>query len=209
MIVSIKISGVNNMDNVENNDNKENKINMDGEEKNKPLKKRGRKSSTSKTPKKKMSEEDKVAFNKIYFEIKDIMGYGEKQPLSRQQILRLRGLHSGKFMDNKYIESYAPDVSVDYDVILLAIQIKKRHLKEVLAKQAFNDDNHKFNYVCKVIELNLGEAYKIKRKREIENNANNALDNFGLLTARGTEEYKKMHEDSKLSIFAEDVWGDI
>lgn len=54
--------------------------------------------------KKKMSEKELQDWNELYQYVKSILGYDENQALSKNMVLRLKGLTTGKFIENKNIQ---------------------------------------------------------------------------------------------------------
>ena len=57
---------------------------------------------------KKMTEKEKQDWESLYMYVKsNIMGYDENQALSSTMVLRLKGLLTNKFMENKNIEASA------------------------------------------------------------------------------------------------------
>lgn len=94
----------------------------------------------------------------------NIMGYDENQKLSKYMILRLRGLHDGKFMANKAVESLA---HYSYDIILLTFKYVKPRIDYKLKENNFADDQHRFNFVMKVVGENINLVYnKVKKLKE-------------------------------------------
>jgi hypothetical protein len=122
-------------------------------------------------------KEKKAAEEKVFRELCDyvkteIMGYDENQSLSRSMILRLRGLKTGQYMANKNSPSMA---HYPYKVILLTFKYVKQHeLDSILKSKTFNNDQHKFNYVLKIIDNNINTVYnKVKKLKEEQHRADN------------------------------------
>jgi hypothetical protein len=120
--------------------------------------------------KKKMTEKEKQDWEALYFYVKNLMGYDENQALSSTMVLRLKGLLTNKFMENGNIESTA---NYSYEVILNTFKFCKLDIERALKTGNFKDEQHKFNYVLKIVEKNINTVYikmkgAKKAKEEIE-----------------------------------------
>ena len=62
-----------------------------------------------------MSEEQKIAWENLYYYVKNLLGYDENQALSSTMVLRLKGLSTNKFIENGNIKDGA---NYSYEVIL-------------------------------------------------------------------------------------------
>ena len=124
------------------------------------------------TEKEKKAKEEKVFRELCDYVAKSIMGYDENQTLSKDMILRLRGLKTGQYMANKNAPSMA---HYPYEIILLTFKYVKQHeLDSILQSKKFNDDKHKFNYILKIIDSNINTVYnKIKKIKEEQNRVDN------------------------------------
>lgn len=113
----------------------------------------------------KMTAKEKEQWNKLCEYVKtDIMCYDTNQTLSSKMILRLRGMHDGKYIANKSVESLA---HYPYDIILLTFKYVKPRIDWKLQENKFVDDMHRFNYVMKIVEENLNLIYnKVKKLKE-------------------------------------------
>lgn len=119
---------------------------------------------------KKMSEEEKRSWENLYYYVKDLLGYDENQALSSTMVLRLKGLLTNKFMENGNIESTA---NYSYDVILNTFRYCSTDIKRALENNSWSNEQHKFNYLLKIVERNINTVYmKMKNaqksKEEIE-----------------------------------------
>ena len=111
--------------------------------------------------KKKMSEKEKQDWDLLYTYVKsNIMGYDENQTLSKGMVLRLKGLLTNKFMENNAIESTA---NYSYETILNTFKFCSIEISKALRTNRFKDEQHKFNYVLKIVEQNINTVY-IKMK---------------------------------------------
>ena len=120
--------------------------------------------------KKKMSAKDKQDWESLYYYVKNIMGYDKDQALSKAMVLRLKGLSTNKFMENKNI---ADGANYSYEVILNTFKYSSIDIQNALRNGNFKDEQHRFNYLLKIVEKNINTVYmKMKRiekqKKEAE-----------------------------------------
>jgi hypothetical protein len=119
-----------------------------------------------------MTEEEKIQWNNLYEYVrKNIMGYDENQSLSKPMVLRLKGLLTGKFMENKNTESSA---NYTYETILYTFKFCSQNIRVGLHGKSFSDEMHRFNYILKIVEKNINDVYirlknAEKSKSKIEN----------------------------------------
>lgn len=117
-----------------------------------------------------MTDEEKK-FRELCDYVKtDIMKYDSNQKLSKNMILRLRGLKDGKYMANKNIPSLA---NYSYEVILLTFKYVKHHnLDYILSTKRFATEEQKFNYIMAIVANNINTIYnKVKQIKEEQNRA--------------------------------------
>lgn len=113
---------------------------------------------------KKMTEEEKVAWDALYTYVrKNIMGYDDNQALSSTMVLRLKGLLTNKFIENNNIQSTA---NYSYETILNAFKYSYLDIQKVLRTNNWADEMHKFNYVLKIVEKNINTVYVKMRNAE-------------------------------------------
>lgn len=122
--------------------------------------------------KKKMSEKELQDWNVLYQYVKDILGYDENQALSKNMVLRLKGLTTGKFIENKNIQDEA---NYSYEVILNTFKVCRPNIDRALRSNNFKSEQHKFLYICRIIENNINDVYMRmkqaeKAKEEAKNN---------------------------------------
>ena len=137
------------------------------------------------TTKKHLSQEDKLHWAELYEYVrKNVMGYDENQSLSKNMVLRLKGLVSNKFMANNNIVDTA---NYSYKTILNTFKFCMPDIQKGLRGSSFKDENHKFNYILKIIESNLNTVYMKmksaeKTREEIDrhdiSDAANYINNF-------------------------------
>ena len=121
--------------------------------------------------KKHLSQEDKLYWIELYEYVrKNVMGYDENQSLSKNMVLRLKGLPNNKFMANNNIDDTA---NYSFQTILNTFKFCMPDIQKGLRNSFFKDENHKFNYILKIVESNLNNVYlkmknveKTKQKTE-------------------------------------------
>ena len=102
--------------------------------------------------KKKMTEDEKRSWESLYYYVKDLLGYDENQALSSTMVLRLKGLLTNKFIENGNIASTA---NYSYEVILNTFKFCSPDIQKTLRTGNFKDEQHKFNYILKIVEKNI------------------------------------------------------
>lgn len=119
----------------------------------------------------KMTRKDANDWSKLYNYVKhDVLGYGASQCLTRKQNLRLKGLSNGKYIDNKNIKN---KVNYSYEVILWTFKYSMPDIRNVLNTVQFQDEEHKFNYILKVVQSNIDTVQN--KLQEINNKKNNDM----------------------------------
>lgn len=123
---------------------------------------------------KKMTKEEKIAWDALYTYVrKNVMGYDENQALSSTMVLRLKGLLTNKFMENKNIEATA---NYSYETILNAFKYSSPDIQRVLRTNNFKDESHKFNYILKIVEKNINTVYvRMKNAEKAKEEAKNTM----------------------------------
>lgn len=148
-----------------------------------------------------MTEEEKLDWDELYTYVKvNIMGYDKNQSLSSNMVLRLKGLLTNKFMENKNIESTA---NYSYKTILNTFKYYSPDIQKALRTNKFTDEQHKFNYVLKIVEKNINTVYmKMKNVKKAKEEA----ENMTLDTANhiGAEYQKKTKETTNKLL--DDLW---
>lgn len=106
---------------------------------------------------KKLSEQELQEFDDLYQYVrKNIMGYDENQALPSNMVLRLKGLSSGKFIENNNTKNRA---NYSYVTILNTFKFCSPTIQNALITNRFKDEMHKFNYVLKIVEPNINDVY--------------------------------------------------
>lgn len=108
--------------------------------------------------KKKLTKEEKEQWDELYQYVKhEILQYDNTQSIPRTLILRLKGLTTGKYLENNNIEDKA---KYSYKTILYTFQIYKLQIMSIVKTKKFKNEANKFNYICKIIENNINDVYK-------------------------------------------------
>ena len=118
-----------------------------------------------------MSEKEKQDWENLYYHVKRVMGYDENQALSSTMVLRLKGLLTNKFIENGNIESTA---NYSYETILNTFKLSSMDIQKALRTVNFRDEQHKFNYILKIVEKNINTVYmKMKAVEKAKEEAKN------------------------------------
>ena len=106
---------------------------------------------------KKMSKEESQDWEELYFYVKDnIMGYDKNQALSKNMVLRLKGLLTGKFIENKNIKDNS---NYSYKTILATFKYCRSDIDRAFRTKSFQDESHKFNYALVIVEKNINTVH--------------------------------------------------
>lgn len=149
--------------------------------------------------KKKLTEEEKIAWDNLYQYVKsNIMRYDQNQALSSTMVLRLKGLLSGKFIENNNTEDKA---NYSYDVILNTFKFCSPQIQNALRTNNFNSEMHKFLYVVKIVENNINDVYM--RMKNVEKSSDKIQEIDTTIADYNGVKYKsKENKDNKFS----DLW---
>lgn len=150
---------------------------------------------------KRMTAQEKVDWESLYYYVKnDILGYDENQSLPSYMVLRLKGLLTNKFMENNNIKSTA---NYSYQTILNTFKFCSTEIRKALKTKSWTSEQHKFNYILKVVEGNINNVYM--RMKNIEN-AKEEAKNTTIDTANHTgAEYQKKTRDVTNKLL-NDLW---
>ena len=118
-----------------------------------------------------MTEEEKMSWENLYYYVKNLLGYDENQALSNMMVLRLKGLLTNKFIENGNITSTA---NYSYETILNTFKYCSVDIQKALRTNNFRDEQHKFNYILKIVEKNINTVYmKMKNIDKAKEDAKN------------------------------------
>lgn len=146
-----------------------------------------------------MLKEEKVEFNELYNYVKkQVLKYDDSQNLPKSIVLRLKGLKNGKYMENL---SQKDNANYSYKIILYTFQICKPQIDSALSSVEFKNENHKINYIIKIVEASINDVYLRLKKVEEQKNRTKNLDtefltnNSGCVYTKKTKETRKNFED--------------
>lgn len=149
--------------------------------------------------KKKMTEKEKQDWESLYYYVKNIMGYDENQALSSAMVLRLKGLLTNKFMENGNIASTA---NYSYEVILNTFKFCSADIQKALRTNNWKDEQHKFNYILKIVEKNINTVYMKMKNLEKAKEEAETIDMAD--TAKYVNTFKK--RDAKKNSRLDELW---
>lgn len=148
----------------------------------------------AKTTSKRMSAQDQEYWTALYEYVrKNVMGYDENQSLSKTMVLRLKGLLTNKFMANN---SIADTSNYSYETILNTFKFCMPDIQRALRKNAFNDENHKFSYILKIVESNINTVYMRMKNAEKTKEATMTM-NMEVATHSGADYQTKSRKTSE------------
>lgn len=148
---------------------------------------------------KKMTEKENRDWDALYQYVKnDIMGYDQNQSLSKNMVLRLKGLLTNKFMENSRISDGA---NYSYEVILNTFKFCSPIIKKALRTNSYRDENHKFNYILKIVEPKINDVYiRMQNAKKAKEEAKSTT--IEMSTHIGAEFKPKEKKNDKFS----DLW---
>lgn len=139
----------------------------------------------------KMTFEENQDWEELYEYVKkDILGYEVEQKLPQYITIRLLGLARGKHMANNRTVNNA---NYSYKTILNTFKFCSADIQKAIRTNNFSNEQHKINYVLKIIEKNINDVYIRmksieKAKKESESTVLNTV------TYTGAEYQKKTKE---------------
>ena len=114
--------------------------------------------------KKRMSQQEIEDWEKLYDYVRyNVLGYDDNQSLSRTMVLRLKGLLNNKFMANNNIDDTA---NYSYEVVLNTFKFCTMDIQKALRTVTFENEDHRFNYILKIVEPNLNTVYMRMKNSE-------------------------------------------
>jgi hypothetical protein len=107
-----------------------------------------------------------IAWERLYEHVKtSIMGYSPEQALPSSMVLRLKGLTTGKYIENRNIPDKA---AYTYNAVYLTFQYCFESIMRAVTGKKFKNEQAKFNYVMKIVESNLNNVFKKLEQAELE-----------------------------------------
>lgn len=154
-----------------------------------------------KLPVEHMSKQEQEDFDKLYkFVQHDVLGYDKKRSLPRDYVLRLKGMKSSKYIENKSAKSRS---DYSFEEILLTFKYCMADIRSGFASNSFRDEAHKFNYAMKIVENNLNTVcLKIEKMKRASDEIKNAdmSDSYNYVNT-----FKPKKNDKKKNKF-NDLW---
>ena len=147
----------------------------------------------AKKVKKHMTAQDKKDWDALYQYVKDILGYDENQSLSKEMVLRLKGLLNNKFIANNNI---ADTSNYSYLTVLNTFKFCLPDIQRGLRNNFFRDERHRFNYIMKIVESNLNNVYMRMKNSEKSKVKTQTIDT-GTATHSGASYQPKTETTSK------------
>ena len=96
---------------------------------------------------------------------RNVMEYDDNQALPSSIVLRLKGLSGNQYMANNKSQKTA---NYSFTVILNTFKYCFPDIKKSIQRCSFNNEQHKFNYIAKIIENNLNTVYiRMKEKQKV------------------------------------------
>ncbi len=140
-----------------------------------------------------MTSIEKEQWDKLYQYVKkEILLYNDSQSIPSSLVLRLKGLTTGKYIENKNIKDKA---NYSYEIILYTFQICRPSIMSAISNKVFESESNKFNYICKIVENNINDVYlRVQKSKKIDEN----IDKLDInILSHNTGEYQKKTEELK------------
>lgn len=148
-----------------------------------------------------MSNQEKIEFKELYDYVrKQVLMYDDSQSLPSKFVLMLKGLKKGKYIETKKQEDKA---DYPYKTILYTFQICKPKIDYALNNVDFNNENHKFNYIVKIVESNLNDVY-MRLKRVENQKCKTEIIDTQFLTSDNGHSYTRKTKNTHKNL--DDLW---
>lgn len=138
-----------------------------------------------------MTPEEKRNWDALYEYVRsNIMGYEKGMALSSYIVTRLKGLTTGNFRVNKHIKKNA---DYSFETVLNTFKFCSPEILRALRSGGFKDEQHKINYIFKIVESNINNVYMrekniVKAKEEAKTMTVDSMSYTGAEYQRKTEE---------------------
>lgn len=157
----------------------------------------------TKKPRKKthMSKQEKIEWDDLcdYVRYK-VMGYDQDVGLSRNMVLRLKGMSTGKFVANN---SQKDTAHYSYLVILNTFKYSMPEIQRAINRVSFANEGHKFNYIMRIVDGNLNTVYL--RMKRAEKAKEEVVKETTIVDEHKAVKYKPTKKTVKKDKFA-DLW---
>lgn len=148
-----------------------------------------------------MTEKEKEQFGELYRYVKtEVMNYDSKQSLPSSFVLGLKGLATGKVVENKRQKDRA---NYGYDIVLLAFKLSKNKISYAIRTKDFKSEQQKFHYIRKIVEDELNNAYLLNKRYEEEKSKVDQINISNLANSQNANYIKKT---TKVNDKLKDLW---
>lgn len=148
-----------------------------------------------------MTEKEKEQFGELYRYVKtEVMNYDSKQSLPSSFVLGLKGLATGKVVENKRQKDRA---NYGYDIVLLAFKLSKNKISYAIRTKDFKSEQQKFHYIRKIVEDELNNAYLLNKRYEEEKSKVDQINISNLVNNQNANYIKKT---TKVNDKLKDLW---
>lgn len=138
----------------------------------------------SKSPIRKMTKEEIKDWDELYQFVKTkVMNYDEKQALSNNMVLRLKGLLNDKFMANNNVKNNA---DYSFKVVLNTFKACMPEIQRAIDIKSFKNEMQKFNYILAIVNGKMNDVYIRMKKAEKHNKE---IENIDISTALNCDCY--------------------
>ena len=112
----------------------------------------------------KMTEVEKKEWSELYSYVKkEILFYDDNQNIPQNICRKLKGIRTGKFIENRLIENQA---EYPYKIILYTFQICRPRILAALSGKTFESEMQKVNYICPIVKNNINDVYEMVKRKE-------------------------------------------
>ena len=119
----------------------------------------------------KMTEVEKKEWSELYNYVKkEILFYDDNQNIPQNICRKLKGIRTGKFIENRLIENQA---EYPYKIILYTSpppppppRYADQEYWLHYLKKHFNAEMQKVNYICAIVKNNINDVYEMVKRKE-------------------------------------------
>lgn len=148
-----------------------------------------------------MTEKEKEQFGELYRYVKtEVMNYDSKQSLPSPFVLGLKGLATGKVVENKRQKDRA---NYGYDIVLLAFKLSKNKISYAIRTKDFKSEQQKFHYIRKIVEDELNNAYLLNKRYEEEKSK---VDQINISNLANNQNANYIKKTTKVNDKLKDLW---
>lgn len=148
-----------------------------------------------------MTEKEKEQFGELYRYVKtEVMNYDSKQSLPSSFVLGLKGLATGKVVENKRQKDKA---NYGYDIVLLAFKLSKNKISYAIRTKDFKSEQQKFHYIRKIVEDELNNAYLLNKRYEEEKSK---VDQINISNLENNQNANYIKKTTKVNDKLKDLW---